>query len=183
MYSSQFWRLEVRDQGVGRVGFSWGLSLFGLLPVSSHGLPLWECICRVSYPSFFKIYVFIYLFIGLHWVFVAVRGLSLVVASGGYSLLWCACFSFQWLLLLQTQALGARASVVASCRLSSCGSWALERRLSSCGAQALLLCDMWDLPGPGIEPVSPALASGFLTIVPPGKSPLTLLVRTIVILD
>ena len=29
---------------------------------------------------------------------------------------------------------------------------------------------MWDLPGPGIEPVSPALASGYLTTVPPGKS-------------
>ena len=29
---------------------------------------------------------------------------------------------------------------------------------------------MWDLPGPGIEPMSPALAGGFLTIVPPGKS-------------
>ena len=30
---------------------------------------------------------------------------------------------------------------------------------------------MWDLPGPGLGPVSPALAGGFLTTVPPGKSP------------
>ena len=30
---------------------------------------------------------------------------------------------------------------------------------------------MWDLPGPGIEPVSPALAGRFLTTVPPGKVP------------
>ena len=29
---------------------------------------------------------------------------------------------------------------------------------------------MWDLPGPGIEPVSLALAGGFLTIGPPEKS-------------
>ena len=29
---------------------------------------------------------------------------------------------------------------------------------------------MWDLPGPGIEPVSPALVGGFLTTVPVGKS-------------
>ena len=29
---------------------------------------------------------------------------------------------------------------------------------------------MWDLPGPGLEPVSPALADGFLTTAPPGKS-------------
>ena len=28
---------------------------------------------------------------------------------------------------------------------------------------------MWDLPGPGIEPMSPALAGGFLTTAPPGK--------------
>ena len=28
---------------------------------------------------------------------------------------------------------------------------------------------MWDLPGPGIEPVSPALAGGFLTTAPPGN--------------
>ena len=29
---------------------------------------------------------------------------------------------------------------------------------------------MWDLPRPGIEPVSPALAGGFLTTAPPGTS-------------
>ena len=68
-------------------------------------------------------------------------------------------------------ALGTHASVVVVCELSSCGSQALERRLSSCGAQAYLLRRMWDLPGPGIEPVSPALAGGFLTTAQPGKSP------------
>ena len=31
-------------------------------------------------------------------------------------------------------------------------------------------CGMWDLPGPGTEPVSPALAGRFLTTGPPGKS-------------
>ena len=67
-------------------------------------------------------------------------------------------------------ALGAQASVVVSCRLSSCGSWAPEHRLSSCGAQAQLLHGIWDLPGPGLKPVSPALAGGFLTTAPPGKS-------------
>ena len=29
---------------------------------------------------------------------------------------------------------------------------------------------MWDLPGPGIEPMSPALAGGFFTTEIPGKS-------------
>ena len=28
---------------------------------------------------------------------------------------------------------------------------------------------MWDLSGPGLEPMSPALAGRFLTTVPPGK--------------
>ena len=45
------------------------------------------------------------------------------------------------------------------------------RRLSSCGSRAQLLCGMWDLHGPGLEPVSPALAGGFSTTAPPGKSP------------
>ena len=38
------------------------------------------------------------------------------------------------------------------------GSWASEQRLNSFGAQ---LQGMWDLPGSGIEPVSPAMAGGF----------------------
>ena len=29
---------------------------------------------------------------------------------------------------------------------------------------------MWDPSGPGLEPVSPALAGGFLTTAPPAKS-------------
>ena len=33
-----------------------------------------------------------------------------------------------------------------------------------------VLCRRWDLPRPGIEPGSPALAGGFLSTVPPGKS-------------
>ena len=56
--------------------------------------------------------------------------------------------------------------------LSSCGLWALlELRLSSCGTRAQLLRSMWDLPGPGLEPMSPALAGGLLTTAPPGKPP------------
>ena len=62
-------------------------------------------------------------------------------------------------------------SVVVTHGLSSCGSRALERRLSSFGELDQLLCGMWDLPGPGLEPVSPALAGRFLTTVPPGKPP------------
>ena len=70
----------------------------------------------------------------------------------------------------RAQAPGAQASVVAAHGLSSCGSRAPERRLSSCGAWDQLLRGMRDLPGPGLKPVSPELASGLPTTVPPGKS-------------
>ena len=53
----------------------------------------------------------------LRWVFVAAHGLSLVVASGSYSLLRCVGFSLWWLLLLQTT--GSRHT-----GFSSCGTWA-----------------------------------------------------------
>ena len=54
------------------------------------------------------------------------------------------------------------ASLVAEHRLQT-------RRLSSCGSRAQLLRGTWDLPRPGLEPVSPALAGRFSTTAPPGK--------------
>ena len=54
------------------------------------------------------------------------------------------------------------ASLVAEHRLQS-------RRLSSCGSRAQLLRGMRDLPRPGLDPVSPALAGRFSTTAPPGK--------------
>ena len=43
------------------------------------------------------------------------------------------------------------------------------RRLSNCGSWAELLRGMWDLPRPGLEPMSPASAGRFSTTAPPGK--------------
>ena len=54
------------------------------------------------------------------------------------------------------------ASLVAEHRLQT-------RRLSNCGSRAYLLRGMWDLPRPGPEPVSPALAGRLPTTAPPGK--------------
>ena len=54
------------------------------------------------------------------------------------------------------------ASLVAEHRLQT-------RRLNNCGSRAQLLRGMWDLPRPGLEPVSPALAGRFSTTAPPGK--------------
>ena len=53
-------------------------------------------------------------------LFIVVHGFLIAVAS----------------LCCRAWALGARASEVVACGLSSCGLWALERRLSSCGAWA-----------------------------------------------
>ena len=70
----------------------------------------------------------------------------------------------------------AGATLLCGARASHCGGFSLRstgsRRtgFSSCGTQAQLLRSMWDLPRPGLKPVSPALAGRFLTTVPPGKS-------------
>ena len=60
--------------------------------------------------------------------------------------------------------------MVVACVLSSRGSWAPEHRLNSCDTWVYVLHGMWDLPGSGTEPMSPALAGGFFTTEPPGKS-------------
>ena len=65
-------------------------------------------------PIYYCFFIFIF---WLHWVFIAVCRLSLVAASGGYSLLLCVGFSFWWLLLLQST--GSRCV-----GFSICGMWA-----------------------------------------------------------
>ena len=69
------------------------------------------------------------------------------------------------------QGLGAGAPVLPAQGRGRHGSRALERGLSRCGTEAFLLRGMWNLPGPGIEPVSSVLAGEFLSTVPPGKCP------------
>ena len=56
------------------------------------------------------------------------------------------------------QTLGTQASVVAVTDSVSCSGW------------VYLLRGRWNLPGPGIEPMPPASAGGFLITGPPGKS-------------
>ena len=74
------------------------------------------------------------------------------------------------------QQLQHAGSVVVACGPQSAqASVVVGRRLSSCGARAQLLHGMWDLPRPGIEPTSAALAGGFLTTVQPRKSDNTVL--------
>ena len=126
----------------------------------------------ISSPCAIHNLLFIYLFVcfWLCWVFTAAQELSLVVASMGYSSLRSRASHCSGFSCCRAQALSAQASLVVARGFSSCGSRALECSLSSCDSQVQLLCSMWDLPGPGIKPMSPALAGGFLTTASPGKS-------------
>ena len=76
----------------------------------------------------------IYLFIWLHWVFVAARGLSAVVVSRGRSRV----------------AAGTLLIVEASLLVEHVDSRAV-------GSVVVALQGRWDLPGPRIAPVFPAL--------------------------
>ena len=97
---------------------------------------------------FFKIYYC--LLFWLWWAFTAAHRVSPAAASRGYSVLCSMHFSSCWLLLLQST--GSR-----------------HVGFGCCSAQAQLLCGLWDLPGPGIEPVSSALPGRFLTTRPTGR--------------
>ena len=88
--------------------------------------------------------------------------LSLDVMSKGYSSFRCSGFLLPWFLLLST---GCRCEGFGSCSLQN-----LEHSLSKLCRWVQLLRSMQNLPRPGIQPVSPALAARFLSTVPLGKS-------------
>ena len=104
---------------------------------------------------FFKlwVYLFIYLFI---YLFMAVLGLRFRARA------FSSCGERGPLFIAVHGPLTIAASLVVEHRLQTC-------RLSSCGSRARLLRGMWDLPRPGLEPMSPALAGRFSTTAPPGK--------------
>ena len=56
---------------------------------------------KVFFVFFFNTFVYLFIYFWLRWVFVSVRGLSLVVASGGHSSSRCAGFSLSWPLPLR----------------------------------------------------------------------------------
>ena len=67
-------------------------------------------------PDFLKL-ISLFTYFWLCWVFVAVRRLSLVAVSGGYSLLQWAVFSLWCLLLLQST--GSRRVGFSSCGMQA----------------------------------------------------------------
>lgn len=88
-------------------------------------------------------------FFWLHWVFVAACGLS-SCGERALLLLQCTCVSLQRLPYCWLSSASGRAG------FSSCGTWVAHV--------------MWNHPRPGIAPMSPALAGGFLSTVPWGMS-------------
>ena len=98
---------------------------------------------------FFNFYLFIYSFLAV---------LGVCFWAGAFS----SCGEWGPLFIAVRGPFTVGASPVAEHRFQT-------RRLSSCGSRAQLLRGMWNLPRPGLEPVSPALVGRFLTTAPPGK--------------
>ena len=101
--------------------------------------------------------MYVCMYVWLCWVFVSVRGLSLVVASGGHSSSRCGGHSSS-----RCAGLSLSRPLVAEHRLQT-------YRLSNCGSRAEPLLGTWDLPRPGLEPASPAPAGRPPTTAPPGR--------------
>ena len=101
------------------------------------------------------IFIAFYLFL-FFYLFMAVLGLRFCARA------FSSCGKWGPLFIAVRRPLTVATSLVVEHRLQT-------RRLSNCGSRAQLLWGMWDLPRPGLEPVSPALAGRFPTTAPPGK--------------
>ena len=114
-----------------------------------------QYICKLFFLNYLLYFIFLVLFIYL-FIYGCVG--SSFLCEGFLS----SCGKWGPLFIAVRGPLTIAASPVAEHRLQT-------RRLSSCGSRAQSLCGMWDLPRPGLEPVSPALAGRFSTTAPPGK--------------
>ena len=70
-------------------------------------VPMRNCLRKLNHSQDFCLYFFLFfifksIYLSLCWVFISVRRLSLVVASGGQSSSWCAGLSLSWPLLLRS---------------------------------------------------------------------------------
>ena len=103
--------------------------------------------------SVFIFYLFVFGCAGssLLWEF-----FFIVMASGGYpAFVVCRLLTVRFS-CCKARAVGASASAVVAPRIYSTGSTVVTH-------------GPWDLPGPGLKLMSPALAGGFFTTEPPGK--------------
>ena len=111
--------------------------------------PCYHHIMPVFILFFFNLFIYLYLFLAVLGFCFCVRAFS-------------SCSKRGPLFIAVHGPFTVPASPVAEHRLQT-------HRLSSCGSRAQSLHGMWDLPRPGLEPMSPALAGRFLTTAPPGK--------------
>ena len=125
---------------------------------------MYTLVFGVYYDSLQSLVFFIYFW--LCWVFVAAWTFLYAEQRAGAALYCGAGASHRGAFSCGAQALGRCVSVAAAHGLRSFGSQALEHRLNSCGSRAWLTHSMWNCPGPGMEPVSSALAGGFFTAEP-----------------
>ena len=110
-----------------------------------------------SHTFFFFFLPTVFFFFNLFfYLFIAVLGLRFCARA------FSSCGKWWPLFIAVRGPLTIAAPLVVEHRLQT-------RRLSNCDSRAQLLRGMWDIPGPGLKPVSPALAGGFLTTAPPGK--------------
>ena len=123
----------------------------------SFNLLLLRLLEEISLSLFFLIN-FIYLLIYYYYYFLVVLDFHFCAWA------FCSCGKWEPLFIAVHGPLTVTASLVAEQRLQT-------RKLSSCGSRAQLLRGMWDLPRPGLEPVSPAFAGRFSTTAPRGKPP------------
>ena len=93
------WGWRVRKAGAERKGWCWEANA--------------QTQKAKGFFSFLFLKFILFIYFGLHWVFVAARGLSPVAARGGYSALQCVGFSLRWLLLLHST--GSRCAGFSSC--------------------------------------------------------------------
>ena len=114
----------------------------------------WCCIKALVLTHQCPFYSFHFFF--LVYLFMAVLGLRFCARA------FSSCGKWGPLFITVRGPLTIVASLVAEHKLQM-------RKLSNCGSRAQLLHGMWDLPRPGLEPVSPALAGRFSTTAPPGK--------------
>ena len=86
--------------------------------------PVAVCCVAILFIIYLFIYLFIYIYLWLCWVFVSVRGLSLVVASGGHSSSRCTGLSLSWPRLLRSTGSRRAGSVIVAhgpSRSAACG--------------------------------------------------------------